>query len=133
MGKKSKEKLYPWPEKTYWGVHWKIENGKWVKKDGPGGIGNRQHFDARDSFSMYTWMSMGFLFFAIASLFFVKDPCPSLIIFAIFLISAIVLGIVAVYAFLSWREDVRHREKIRNAREEKQRLWRENRKQKKRQ
>ena len=70
---------------------------------------------------------MGFLFFAIASLFFVEDQVPSLIIFAVFLISAIFLGIVAIYAFLSWRENERDAEEARKARAEKQRLWRESR------
>lgn len=127
MSKQKKTKRYPWPKKTTWGVHWTIENGKWVKKDGPPGIRKGQNFDARDSFIMYIWMSMGFLFFAISSLFFVEDQVPSLTIFAIFLISAIFLGIVAIYAFLSWREDVRNAEEVRKVREEKQRLWRENR------
>lgn len=128
MSKKRMKKKYPWPKKTTWGVHWKIENGKWVKKDGPPGIRHGQNFDARDSFCMFTWMSIGFLFLSIAGLFIIDDELPSLIFFTIFFISAVILGAIAIYALLSWREDIKNEENVRKAREEKQRLWRENQK-----
>lgn len=128
MEEKKKNKQYPWPKKTSWGVHWVIENGKWVKKDGPPGIRRGQNFDARDSFLTFAGMAAGFLFFSIASLLIIEDEIPSLVMLGIFLLAAILLGIVAVYAFMSWREDVKYEEEVRKAREEKQRLWRESRK-----
>ena len=109
------------------GFHWERENGKLVKKEGHAGVSSGMtSLDARDAFGTFGIMAVMFLIFGVSMLF-IAEGTPAIISCVLFLLGAVYNGGYALYGFLSWREDVKTAEKERYAREEKQRIWREKR------